>query len=114
MIVFCLFTKTLISMTTACTHLFRFKIMKMLSFKQDIEAFIGKFEDGVIYFSMGSVLKSTSFSREKRNAFVTAFSKLPSTGVIWKWEESELEMKSENIFISKWLPQRDILGISIF
>ena len=40
---------------------------------------------------------------------LTAFSKLKQR-VIWKFEKEDLPNIPENVLISKWLPQSDILG----
>jgi len=40
---------------------------------------------------------------------IDIFSKLEQT-VIWKWETETMEDKPENLYLSKWLPQQDILG----
>lgn len=58
---------------------------------------------------MGSFLRSETFSKEKRDAFLHVFSKIPQR-VLWKWEADDLPGKSANIMTAKWMPQRDILG----
>lgn len=63
----------------------------------------------MVYFCMGSLLRGESFPKEKRDAFLYAFSQLPQR-VLWKWEGDELPGRTDNIMISKWMPQRDILG----
>ncbi|XP_065218991.1 UDP-glycosyltransferase UGT5-like [Planococcus citri] len=75
---------------------------------EDIQKFIDGSEHGVIYFSMGSLLKMETMSESKRVAFLTAFSKLPQR-VVWKYD-GDLQGKTDQIFTSKWLPQRDILA----
>ena len=57
---------------------------------------------------MGSLLQLETMPELKRIAFLEAFSKLPQR-VIWKWN-GNLSGKTDKIFISKWMPQRDILG----
>lgn len=57
---------------------------------------------------MGSVLPSTTFPAQAKEAFLKVFSKL-SVGVIWKFEQTDLQGKPKNVFISKWLPQRSVL-----
>ncbi|XP_046402605.1 UDP-glucosyltransferase 2-like [Ischnura elegans] len=44
-------------------------------------------ENGVIYFSLGSILKSTAFPNETRDELMTAFSKIKQR-VLWKWGEN--------------------------
>ncbi|KAH8312382.1 hypothetical protein KR044_010466, partial [Drosophila immigrans] len=76
---------------------------------KDIEEFIKGAKHGVIYFSMGSNLKSKNLPQEKRQALIDTFSKLKQR-VLWKFEEPDLPGKPENVFISDWFPQDDILA----
>ncbi|XP_065219049.1 UDP-glycosyltransferase UGT5-like isoform X50 [Planococcus citri] len=79
------------------------------SLDKNIEKFINESKHGVVYFCMGSLLRGETFPPEKREAFLYAFSKIPQR-VLWKWEGDVLPGKSDNIMISKWMPQRDILA----
>lgn len=65
---------------------------------------------GVIFLSWGSNIKSSSMPPEKAQAILKAFGRFPHQ-IIWKWEnEAEMnDIKPKNVYISKWLPQRDIL-----
>jgi glucuronosyltransferase len=64
---------------------------------------------GVIYFSMGSNLRSSQLSDYKRDAFLEAFSELKQQ-VLWKWETDTLPGQPGNVRLGKWFPQADILG----
>lgn len=75
----------------------------------DILKFIESAKDGVVYFSMGSNLKSKLLPIEKRNAILNTFRSLKQK-VLWKWEDKELPGKPDNVFISDWFPQDDILA----
>ncbi len=44
-----------------------------------------------------------------RNIFLHVFSKLKQR-VVWKWENDTMENQPENVKLSYWLPQQDILG----
>jgi glucuronosyltransferase len=66
----------------------------------------------VIYFSLGSNVRSDHLPEEKRLAFVEAFSELPQK-VLWKWESDVLPGQPSNVKLGKWLPQQDILGKSV-
>lgn len=46
------------------------------------------------------------------SAFRDAFAEIPQR-VIWKFEE-KIENLTDNVMLTKWMPQRDILGIPIF
>lgn len=45
---------------------------------------------------------------DKRNILTTTFAKLPYQ-ILWKFEDDQLEGRPENVKISKWLPQQDLL-----
>lgn len=57
---------------------------------------------------MGSNIKSSQLSGEKRNALLRTFSKIKQK-ILWKFEE-DLPNKPVNVMISKWLPQDDVLA----
>lgn len=65
-------------------------------------------KDGVIFFSMGSNLKSADLSLEFRAGLLKLCGGLKQT-ILWKFEE-DLPGKPENVVISSWLPQAEILG----
>ncbi|XP_049767196.1 UDP-glycosyltransferase UGT5-like [Schistocerca cancellata] len=76
---------------------------------EDLQKYLDGAKEGVIYFSMGSNLKSADMPEERRAAFLAAFSKLRQK-VLWKWEDDSLPNKPPNVMVSKWLPQADILA----
>ncbi|KAH8382856.1 hypothetical protein KR009_005610 [Drosophila setifemur] len=76
---------------------------------KDIQEFIEGAKHGVVYFSMGSNLKSKTLPLEKRQALIDAFSQLKQR-VLWKFEDTDLPGKPANVFISDWFPQDDILA----
>jgi hypothetical protein len=66
-------------------------------------------KDGVILFSMGTVLPLSKMPEKRLNAFLNAFAKLKQR-VIMKWETEPIPNLPKNIMLSKWIPQQDILG----
>lgn len=58
---------------------------------------------------MGSFIHSRLFPKEKLEAFLDAFSKIPQR-VIWKWEGDPDSINSDKILVGPWMPQKDILG----
>ncbi|XP_017113521.1 UDP-glycosyltransferase UGT5 [Drosophila elegans] len=74
-----------------------------------IEKFINESEHGAIYFSMGSNLKSKDLPPEKIQEILGAFRGLKQR-VLWKFELNDLPNKPENVYISDWFPQTDILA----
>uniref|UniRef100_A0A1I8QC65 UDP-glucuronosyltransferase n=1 Tax=Stomoxys calcitrans TaxID=35570 RepID=A0A1I8QC65_STOCA len=63
----------------------------------------------IIYFSMGSNVKSKDFPSQILQMFNRVFSQLPYT-VLWKFENHELPGKPSNVHINPWFPQIDILA----
>lgn len=79
----------------------------------DIKTFLDDAKDGVIYFSLGSNIKSKDMDPLKRDAILKVFSKLKMK-VLWKWEEEAMPGQPKNVKIGKWLPQQEILGRNIY
>ncbi|KAL7730660.1 hypothetical protein ACLKA6_003437 [Drosophila palustris] len=75
----------------------------------NIAKFVEDAEHGVIYFSMGSNIKSSELPATTRKAILEAFGSLKQR-VLWKFEQDQLEDQPENVLISKWFPQPDILA----
>ncbi|KAF5280026.1 hypothetical protein FQA39_LY05407 [Lamprigera yunnana] len=73
-----------------------------------IDKWINESTHGVIYFSLGSMIKGHTFPEKKRQMFVNAFSRFPER-VLWKWETNTMPGKPDNIMIEKWMPQLEIL-----
>ncbi|XP_068156429.1 UDP-glucosyltransferase 2 [Drosophila tropicalis] len=76
---------------------------------EEIAEFVDKSKDGVIYFSMGSNIKSADLPPATRKVLMDTFANLPQ-GVLWKFEQDQLEDKPKNVLINKWFPQPDILA----
>ncbi|XP_030745756.1 UDP-glucuronosyltransferase 2B13-like [Sitophilus oryzae] len=73
-----------------------------------LESWINNSDAGVIYFSLGSMIKGVTFPAARREAFVGAFARLRQR-VLWKWENDTMPDKPDNVMIYKWMPQFDIL-----
>ncbi|XP_044729429.1 UDP-glycosyltransferase UGT5-like [Chrysoperla carnea] len=75
----------------------------------DLQKFMDSAPNGVIYFSLGSNLRSKDLSPVLRDTILKVFSKLPQK-ILWKWEDANLPGKPHNVFTQKWFPQSDILA----
>lgn len=75
----------------------------------DIKKYLDESTEGAIFFSKGSNLKSADLPKDKLEGILKAFSKLKQR-VLWKFEETDISDKPKNVYISKWMPQSDILG----
>ncbi|CAG9834242.1 unnamed protein product [Diabrotica balteata] len=76
---------------------------------EDLQKYLDDAKDGVIYFSMGSNVKSSTLPLETRQALMKAFSKRKEK-VLWKFEDDNMPGKPANVKIQKWLPQSDLLA----
>ncbi|XP_026761867.2 UDP-glycosyltransferase UGT5-like [Galleria mellonella] len=80
-----------------------------VSLPKDLQNLLDGAKNGVVYVNFGSNVRSSELPIDKKNAFLNVFRRLKQT-VIWKWEEDSLENKPDNLFIRKWLPQKEILS----
>lgn len=76
---------------------------------QDLQEYLDLSPHGVIYFSLGSNVKSANLSVATRKIIIEALSELPYN-VLWKWETDYLPDQPENVMTRKWFPQQDLLG----
>ncbi|KAL0860415.1 hypothetical protein ABMA27_009809 [Loxostege sticticalis] len=75
---------------------------------QDLKSYLDSSKHGVIYISFGTNVEPALLPPERIQKFINVFSKLPYD-ILWKWNQDELPGRTENIRISKWLPQSDLL-----
>lgn len=73
-----------------------------------MKSFLDKSTQGVIYVSYGSMVRADTLPEEKRVALLQAFAKFKQK-VLWKYENDTMPDKPFNVFIRKWMPQRDVL-----
>ncbi|XP_069672747.1 UDP-glycosyltransferase UGT5-like [Periplaneta americana] len=82
-------------------------IRKAKKLPQDVEKYINESQHGVIYFSLGSMMRSETFHADKMKALLEAFRELPQR-ILWRCK-GEIKNLPPNVKVSGWLPQRDIL-----
>ncbi|XP_013097632.2 UDP-glucosyltransferase 2 [Stomoxys calcitrans] len=76
---------------------------------KEIRSIIDHSPNDVIFFSMGTNVKSKDFPPHIIQLFNRVFSQLPYT-VLWKFENPKLPGKPSNLHINPWFPQSDILA----
>ncbi|KPJ12633.1 Ecdysteroid UDP-glucosyltransferase [Papilio machaon] len=74
---------------------------------KDLQDLLDSSRNGVVYFSMGSVLKSAALPESTKRELLRVLGSLPYT-VLWKFEE-QLEGLPKNVHIRSWMPQASIL-----
>ncbi|KAF2903763.1 hypothetical protein ILUMI_02413 [Ignelater luminosus] len=74
---------------------------------KDLRKLLDEATNGFIYFSLGGNIKSNHLPEHVIKVYTETFAELPYT-VLWKYEE-DLPEKPNNLIISKWFPQQDIL-----
>ncbi|XP_039759907.1 UDP-glucosyltransferase 2-like [Pararge aegeria] len=80
---------------------------KVKPLPEDLQKVMDNANHGVIYFSMGSNLRSNQFPEEVKAELIKMFGKFKQT-VIWKFEE-DLPNRPNNVHIVQWAPQQSIL-----
>ncbi|XP_075985046.1 UDP-glucosyltransferase 2-like [Anticarsia gemmatalis] len=75
---------------------------------QDLKKIMDEAKHGVVYFSMGSNLKSRQLPKEIKESLLKMFGELKQT-VLWKFEE-DLPNTPPNVHILHWAPQQSILA----
>ncbi|XP_043267265.1 UDP-glycosyltransferase UGT5-like [Venturia canescens] len=74
----------------------------------DLQRFLDEAKEGVLYFSLGSMIKASTMPKDKLQMIVNVFRDIPRK-VIWKWEAEDMPNKPKNLLIRHWLPQVAIL-----
>ncbi|KAF9417972.1 hypothetical protein HW555_005117 [Spodoptera exigua] len=77
------------------------------AYHNDLQELLDGSPQGVIYFSMGSILRSSSLKPHTRDALLKLFASLPFT-VLWKFEEPIKDLPP-NVHVRPWMPQLSIL-----
>lgn len=73
-----------------------------------MKEFLDNATEGVLYFSWGSGILVSTMTEEHRKNLLTAFGGLKQK-VLLKWESKDLENKPDNVFVSQWFQQQEIL-----
>nr|XP_014289141.2 UDP-glucuronosyltransferase-like [Halyomorpha halys] len=76
---------------------------------EEFQKFLDESENGVIYFTFGSIINTTFMPQEMTDTFMSVFGQLKQN-VIMKWESGELPNKPKNVITKEWLPQNGILA----
>ncbi|KAJ4429921.1 hypothetical protein ANN_22125 [Periplaneta americana] len=77
--------------------------------KAELQNFLDGAPEGVIYFNLGTNIKSDTLAQDKRQMFLDVFSDLTQFRVLWKWDTDELPGQPSNVKVAKWFPQQDLL-----
>lgn len=91
---------------------------KTNSLPKDLQDFMDKAKNGVVYFCLGSNIEASMIHPDKRAAIVKVLSQLKENVVIkWNHPESLQNTPKGKFYAGEWLPQSDILnhsGVKVF
>ncbi|XP_026462537.1 UDP-glucuronosyltransferase 2B17-like [Ctenocephalides felis] len=76
---------------------------------ENINNFFNGAKKGVVYFSLGTNVRSNMMGEEKVQMFVRALAKFPDYHFLWKIDRTDLKV-SKNVMVTKWASQNDVLG----
>ncbi|XP_061119420.1 UDP-glucuronosyltransferase 2C1-like isoform X1 [Conger conger] len=75
---------------------------------EDMEEFVqSSGEDGIVVFSLGSMIKN--LTRERRDVIASALGQI-SQKVLWRYSGEKPDTLPPNIRLLDWIPQNDLLG----
>ncbi|CRK94736.1 CLUMA_CG008236, isoform A, partial [Clunio marinus] len=88
------------------------QIQKPKQLSDDLIKIIDEAKDGIVFFSLGTNVRSDSLGEERIVKIIKALEKLPTYTFLWKFETKEkLPIKlPAHIVIQSWWPQSDILA----
>ncbi|XP_049816659.1 UDP-glucosyltransferase 2-like [Schistocerca nitens] len=75
---------------------------------KELQQFFDSSDRGVVYFSMGTLLRVDSLPGEQLRGILRAFASLPQQ-VLWRADHALLPPLPPNVRTSDWLPQTDVL-----
>ncbi|XP_066592301.1 UDP-glycosyltransferase UGT5-like [Prorops nasuta] len=78
------------------------------NFDPELQKVMDEATNGLVYFSLGSNVRSDTLPIEIRDRFIQVFAELPFK-VIWKFETGNIPNQPENLIVRQWCPQRQIL-----
>lgn len=87
------------------------QIKKPKALPAELKTIADNAKNGLVFFSLGTNVRSDKLGVEKISMFLKAFSRLPQYTFLWKFETKELlEDLPSNVKIQPWMPQNDILA----
>ncbi|KAJ8891553.1 hypothetical protein PR048_004081 [Dryococelus australis] len=93
----------------AIVHLTGLHLKPPKPLPQDLQQYLDSAPKGVIYFSLGSNVRSDKLDANTLQMFLEAFAELDGYHVLWKWESDKLPGQPANVKVLNWTPQQDIL-----
>jgi len=84
-------------------------VQKAKPLSEGFQAWLDAASNGAVLVSFGSVLKPSQMNPERLDLLLNVFRSLKQYSFIWKWD-ADIENVPENVKISSWLPQQDILS----
>uniref|UniRef100_A0A914H1V3 glucuronosyltransferase n=1 Tax=Globodera rostochiensis TaxID=31243 RepID=A0A914H1V3_GLORO len=88
---------------------------KQITLKEPFLREMTKGVDGVVFFSMGSIMRSTEMPESFRRHIIEAFSQFTNYHFIVKVEKEDtyianLTLHLDNVFLTSWAPQSELLN----
>jgi len=84
-------------------------VQKAKPLSEGFQTWLDAASNGAVLVSFGSVLKPSQMNPERLDLLLNVFKSLKQYSFIWKWDV-DIEDVPENVKISSWLPQQDILS----
>lgn len=92
----------------ATIHLTGLHLEESDTLAEDLKKHLDDSKNGVIYFSLGTNVKSSTIDPQTLKTLLETFSELPYD-VLFKFDADNLSHKPSNVVIKDWFPQQEIL-----
>lgn len=79
----------------------------------ELKKFVESSRKGTVLMSLGTNIKSNMLGDKRLSEIIKTFADLPQYNFVWKFESDEKDLPiavPKNVFLSKFLPQNDILA----
>ncbi|GAB0099705.1 hypothetical protein DMENIID0001_155920 [Sergentomyia squamirostris] len=85
-------------------------MQEMKPLPPDFQKVLDSATNSLIFFSLGTNVKSWMLGEEIIQKFVEAFRQLPQYTILWKFDTDKIPNMPKNVIIKNWVPQNDILS----
>ena len=87
------------------------QIKKPKTLPDDLKSFADSSKNGLVYFSLGTNVRSDKLGEENIAKIFKVFSRLSQYNFLWKFETKDaLKNLPKNVKIQAWMPQNDVLA----
>ncbi|GAB0088541.1 hypothetical protein DMENIID0001_029950 [Sergentomyia squamirostris] len=85
-------------------------MQKVKPLTKEFQEILDSAKNGVIFFCLGTNVKSWMLGDETIQKFIEIFRQLPQYTILWKFDNETISNIPKNLIIRRWVPQNDVLA----